>query len=590
MRSYLSPKLTHSEPTSKKPRIDRFFRWLHTLSASDSLLMRTALLAFGIFFVAFLAQLSVHYSARVAAQGGVFSEGVVGVPRFINPVLAATRADKDLTALIYDGLLRLNADGTLGNNIAESVTVSDDGLTYNVILKKGITFHDGQPLTAQDVAFTVAEIQDPLLNSPLRGNFIDIKTEVVGDYEINFVLPQAYSLFKKNLTFGILPEHIWKGASAEEFPFSPYNNEPVGSGPYKVQKITRSVSGIPSAYLLEPNPTYLNGAPKINRFEIHFFPTEADLVAAFKKGVISSVAGITPESITALGLDPKTSHVERIPLPRTFAVFMNQNKSEVLRDPAVRKALSIAIDRTQLIDTVLGGYGNPLFGPVPPGFGIPAATFPTSTVSNEENARAILRTGGWKLNEQSGVWEKDINGTVTPLSFAIATVNQGSFVTTAEFLKNTWEHMGASVQIDQFEQADLTQGVIRPRNYEALLFGADLGRSLDFYSFWHSSQRNDPGLNVALFANITTDSILSKMRRTTDDNERAQYITNFAQEMSDENPAIFLYAPELLYVFPNVVQGASFAGVSEPQERFARANEWFTETESVWPFFTKQTQ
>jgi peptide/nickel transport system substrate-binding protein len=527
-----------------------------------------------------------HYTVRIATEGGTFTEGIVGVPRFVNPVLAVTRADKDLSELIYDGLLRLGADGSLENNIADSVTVSDDGLTYNVVLKSDVTFHDGHPLTARDVAFTVEHIQDPALNSPLRGNFDGVKVEVVGDYELNFILPEAYSFFPENLTFGILPEHIWKEAGSEEFPFSPYNNEPIGSGPYKVEKITRSVSGIPEVYVLRANEQYLHGAPKIDTFELHFFSTESGLVDAFKKGVIESVVGVTPDTIAALNMNPETHHLERIPLPRTFAVFLNPNKAAALRDPAARKALSAAIDRTKLIDTVLGGYGNPLWGPVPPGFGVDVSASTTTTVPSEEDVRTILRDGGWKLNEDSGIWEKEIGGVVTPLSFTIATANQSGFAATAEFLKDAWEHIGASVQIDQFEQADLTQGVIRPRDYEALLFGTHLGRSLDYYSFWHSSQRNDPGLNVALFANITTDSLLTEMRKNTDPETRADQIEEFAEELSEENPAIFLYAPELLYVFPNDVAGASFKGVSDPEERYARVNEWFTETESVWPFFT----
>lgn len=129
----------------------------------------------------------------------------MGTPRFVNPVLAVTRADKDISALVYDGLMRLGAEGTLVPNVAESVTVSEDGLTYNVTLKQNIHFHDGTPLTARDVAFTVLRMQNPVLNSPLRANFDGISVEEIGEYELNFVLPEAYGPFIENLTFGILP-------------------------------------------------------------------------------------------------------------------------------------------------------------------------------------------------------------------------------------------------------------------------------------------------------------------------------------------------------------------------------------------------
>lgn len=570
----------------KRTLLDRYFNTLHSLKASDAFLLRSIVFFCIVFTILFLIQLSMHYSVHKATSGGTFSEGVVGTPRFINPALAVTHADKDLTALVYEGLMSLSPNGTLTPNVAESVTVSDDGLTYNVILRKNITFHDGTPLTARDVAFTVSRIQDPLIGSPLRANFDGITVEVVGEYELNFVLPVAYTPFMENLTFGIMPEHIWKDTTTDEFSFSSYNSEPIGSGPYTVQKIIRNTSGIPETYILSAYEKYHIHQPKIKTFELHFFPTETALTNAFRTGVVESVVGVDTSQITTFGLDTKQYHLERIPLPRTFALFINQNKSPALRDSDARKALAVAVDRTALIQKVLDGYGNILTTPVPTGFGFDSNHPMVENTHELDEARAILTNGGWKLDPEKHIWEKDINGVRTPLSFSIATVNTTSFTRTAEFLQNTWQELGAEVTIKQFEQSDLTQAVIRPRDYETLLFGTELGRSLDFYSFWHSSQRNDPGLNIALYANITTDSILAEMRRSTATDSREGAIKRFADEVEKETPAIFLYTPELLYVFPNQVQGALFKGVSEPYERFSNIYDWYKETESVWPFFT----
>jgi peptide/nickel transport system substrate-binding protein len=541
----------------------------------------------GIFLILTLIEVSTRYSIHVASAGGTFTEGIIGTPRFINPVLAVTRADKDLSALVYDGLMTLGKDGVLVPNIAESVTVSDDGLTYNVILKKNVMFSDGTSLTARDVAFTVGRIQDPLLASPLRANFDGITIEEVGEYELNFVLPEAYAPFIENLTFGIIPEHIWKEVNTDEFPFSSRNSEPVGSGPYAIDSIVRNASGIPETYILKANAPYHAGTPKIEAFEFHFFPTEEKLTAAFRAGIVGSVAGVDATQLAEYGIHEGTHHLERIPLPRTFAVFINQNKSPALRDSAARKALDVALDRPALIHATLGGYGNVLTTPIPTGFGIEQNLSTEDSAHGIEAARAILTNGGWKLNPEKQIWEKDIEGTLTPLAFSIATVNSTTFEETAEFLRATWQQLGVEVTVKQFEQSDLTQSVIRPRDYEALLFGTQLGRPLDFYSFWHSSQRNDPGLNIALYANITTDSILGEMRRSSNPEARSGALNRFAEEIEKETPAIFLYTPELLYIFPNTVQGASFKGVGEPQERFSGIHEWYTETESVWPFFAK---
>lgn len=579
-------ELFRPKKITKQTLIDAYFTKLESLKASDAFMMKTALLVCTIFLALFLIQLSMHRTVEIATTGGTFSEGIIGTPRFVNPVLAVTRADKDLTTLIYDGLMTLGTDGTLVPSVAESIAVSEDGLTYNVILKQGILFHDGTPLTAQDVMFTVGRIQDPLLASPLRSNFDGVTVEQIGEYEINFILPEPYSPFIENLTFGILPQHIWKDAGSEEFPFSQYNSEPIGSGPYMVTDITRNASGIPEVYALQKNTSYHGGSPKIDSVELYFYPTDEKLTQAFQKGVIQAIVGIDPLALASLNLNPEMYHIERIPLPRTFALFINQNKSAALRDPAARTALNISIDRTALIEETLGGYGNALTSPIPTGFSaVPNET--TSSNPSIEKARDILRAGGWKLNDEKQIWEKDIDGTVTPLSFSIATVNNTAFEKTAEFLRATWEKLGVEVTIKQFEQSDLTQAIIRPRDYETLLFGTQLGRSLDYYSFWHSSQRNDPGLNIALYANITTDSILAEMRRKNAGEGQDAALQKFTEEINKETPAIFLYAPELLYVFPNQVINASFKGVSEPHERFTGIQNWYIKTESVWPIFTR---
>jgi peptide/nickel transport system substrate-binding protein len=183
--------------------LNRFFAKVTALKASDAFLYKGVFLACVIFLLLFLIQWSQAHTVVQPTTGGTFTEGIVGTPRFVNPVLAVTRADKDLTALIYDGLMSLGKDGVLVPNIAESITASEDGLTYNVILKQNILFQDGTPLTAADVAFTISRIQDPLLASPLRASFDGVKVEEVGEYELNLVLPEPYAPFIENLTFGI---------------------------------------------------------------------------------------------------------------------------------------------------------------------------------------------------------------------------------------------------------------------------------------------------------------------------------------------------------------------------------------------------
>ncbi len=573
-----------SDEYTRRPIVDRILASIERLTESDSFFLKLAILGAFVSLIWVLISLSLGGRTEVPVVGGTFREGIIGTPRFVNPILAVTRADKDLSELMFDGLLTVGNEGGLVPNIAETYTISEDGLTYNVVLRKDIQFHDGTPLTARDVVFTIGRITDPMLASPLRPNFDGVTVEQVGEYELNFVLEEPYTPFAENLTFGILPEHIWSTVTSEEFPFSQRNSEPVGSGAYKMKDIVRNAAGIPLTYILEANPNYHRGVPKIETLTLTFFPGEDALVEAFKEGLLDALSGIDPARLFELGINTDTHTVLRMPLPRTFAIFFNQNKSAALRDRAVREALNVAIDRTELTNTVLGGYGIPLSGPLPIGFGISITGATTSDGDRAEIARGILRDSGWKLSVETGVWEKEIDDVVTPLEISIATVNNPLFEATAESVRAAWERIGVRVTVKQFEQSDLTQGIIRPRDYEALLFGTQVGRALDYFSFWHSSQRNDPGLNVALYANITTDALLEEARTAVDITKRNEALMRFSEEIQKETPALFLYQPEFIYVFPHAVIGATFVGTSEPHERFASVHDWYVDTDSMWSF------
>ena len=565
--------------------IDRLFHYLNGLGKGDALLITIA----GLVFVASLVTLGISISEKhtsvVAARGGVLTEGVVGTPRFINPVLAVTRADRDMAELIYAGLAHLGTEGTIEPDIAESITISEDGRVYNVILRPEVVFQDGTPLTSQDVAFTIAQIQNPGLASPLRASWDGVAVEVVSPTEINFVLNEPYGPFIENLTVGILPHHIWSTATNEDFPFSQWNSEPIGAGAYAIKDIVRNTSGIPDSYVLVPHKNYHHDAPRLAQIAINFYPNEDAVVAAFNAKKIDSAAGLSPESLVKLVLDPSTHELVTTPLPRTFALFFNQNKSTALRNSTARRALDVAIDKEALIKQVLRGYAEPLSSPIPAGFGIEGVAGVPRATSSIEAARAMLENGGWKINPATGIYEITVDEVVTPLSFSIATINTPVFAETAEYLRETWTKLGASVLIQQFEQSDLTQAIIRPRDYEALLFGTVVGRSLDFYSFWHSSQQNDPGLNIALYANITTDGALEEARTTASSTVRNAAVIRFRDEIAKEMPAIFLYNPEFTYVLPKAVTGEGFTGLAEPYERFSYIEQWYIETDSVWSIF-----
>lgn len=538
-----------------------------------------------------------RFLVEVPSYGGSLTEGIIGTPRFINPVLAVSSADRDMTELLYAGLTRITKDGDIVPYLAEHYTVSSDGTVYTFTLRETAVFHDGKPITAEDVVFTVHKAQDNTLKSPRRANWDGIIVEAIDERTVTFTLPESYAPFLSNTTLGILPKHIWGNLTAEEFSFSQFNIEPIGSGPYTLHTMKRDTSGIPSYYSLEAFHDFVPGKPYISHLYIRFYDNEAELLENYEKGVIESIHAIAPEA--AQSLEETGSTILRYPLPRVFGIFFNQDQARIFTDFSARLALNTAIDKERIINDILLGYGTTLNTPIPPGaLGYtPPEEKSTASTDPLSEARIILENGNWewvpdKATEENpepvtGSWQKDIGGSTRTLSFSLATSNTPELKTIAEYIRSTWNALGVPVTVQYYEAGDLSSQVIRPRLYDTLLFGEIVGRDSDLFAFWHSSQRNDPGLNVALYANISVDDLLERAREESDRDLRAKLIAEAAQEIADEVPAVFLYAPDFLYILPETLKGVRIGSVTTPSERFFGIIDWYIETEYVWPIFTE---
>lgn len=535
-------------------------------------------------FLAILFQVNRYFLVATPAEGGSLTEGIIGTPRFANPLLAITDADRDVTMLVYSGLMRATPDGDLIPDLAESYEISEDGLIYTFRLREEATFHDGEAVTADDVVFTIEKAIDPLLKSPRRANWEGVAVEKIDDRTVSFTLREPYAPFLENTTLGILPRHLWGSVTDDQFPFSDLNNAPVGSGPYRIDKVERDSSGIPVSEVLRAFPGYVLGKPNISRLTLRFYQNAEAAIAAYERGEIEGVGSLTPAD--ALSLREDDARIEQTTLPRVFALFFNQNQAPVFVHHEVRVALAQSVNRQEIADTVFGGYASPIEGPIPPGlFSSSGNTQKEPPQGDIAASRAYLEKNGWRWNEEKGVLEKKSKTKTEELSFSIATANVEELRKTGELLKASWEALGARVDLKVFEPGDLNQNVIRPRKYDSLLFGEIVGRELDLYAFWHSSQRNDPGLNVAMYANITTDKLLETIRGTSDSEKRETAFRSFEQEIASDVPAVFIYSPDFLYLVPDKVQGVSLGIISSPSERFLNVREWYIETDNVWSIF-----
>lgn len=555
------------------PLIERFDARIHTFSPGDRVIFYACALLVVAASFAGLYALEQSLLVVVPTHGGDLVEGEIGSPQFINPLLAISDADRDLSSLVYAGLMGLSGSGTVVPVLAESYTVSEDGKTYSFTLREDAKFQDGTPVTANDVVFTVEKAHDAALKSPEYVNWSGVNARAIDSRTVRFTLQKAYAPFLGLTTLGILPARLWQNISNEEFPFSTLETNPIGAGPFKVTGVSRDASGIIRSVALAANPYFVLGRPYLDTIHFNFYSRTEDLTNARMGGTVESAYGVPDKKVLTT------------PYARVFGVFWNPSEKQVYAHAEVRKALSFALDRQTIVASALGGYATPIMGPVPPGNNhVTQMQIPSS---NDAVARAtkILTEAGWVYDSAARVWKSPKNEPLDRIT--LRTSNVPELKNVASAVKTDWERLGIQVDIELYEPGDLLQNVIRPRKYEALLYGMVIGRDQDLYAFWNSQERNDPGLNIAQYANKTIDALLESNRRSTDPIERVNNLQKIEDIISADYPAAFIYAPDFIYAVPNDLQGVILPQIITPSDRFATAATWYRLTDSVWPFFTQ---
>jgi peptide/nickel transport system substrate-binding protein len=529
-------------------------------------------------------------STEIPASGGTLIEATTDYSRFINPILARSETDRDLTTLIYSGIMKIGSDGNLQNDLASSVAESSDGTTYTVTLRDNLQFHDRVPLTADDVVFTIQKIKDPNIKSPLAGNWSGVDVKKIDDKTIEFDLPKPYEPFLENLTVGILPAHLWASTSVDSFDISPLNRKPIGSGPYKIDSTSEQEPGVVSEYKLIPFDNYAGQKPYITSYIFDMYKDEDSAVRAMLDNKADAISGIsidTLEKNQANLLKNRTIYTPM--LPRTYSLFFNQSNSPVLLNPEVRQALNQAIDKTDLIKQVRNGYGVVTDSPIP-GKMMDFASTTATTTDNVTLATNILLSNGWKKGTD-GIFTKDVTinkkTSTERLSFNISTSNSPELKAVAQYVANVWKNIGAEVNVQIYESSDLSEQVIIPRKYDILLFGQIVGRDSDLYPFWHSSQQKDLGLNLAMYANKKVDTLLESLRATSTESVRASAINSISSEINKDLPAIFLYSPDYLFVMPNSVRGIVLPAIDSSSERLYQVSNWYIDTRRILNAFQK---
>ena len=541
--------------------------------------------------IVLLESVNKSFMVNIPTQGGTLSEGIVGSPRFVNPVLAYSQVDNDLVSIIYSGLMRKNTEGSLIPDLAEKYDISKDGLTYTFTLKDKISFQDGKPITADDVVFTINKIKDPVTKSPKKVNWDGVSVEKLDEKTIKFTLKQPYASFLENTTIGILPQHLWTSGTNTPMELNELNTNPVGSGPYQLKKASRESSGLINSYSLVAFNKFALGKPYIKDIIFNFYSNENDLTSALSSGNVEQVSSITPEN--AGTLKEKNYKIVSSVLPRVFGLFFNQNQNQIFTDKKIVQAMDLAIDKDKIVREVLLGYGVVIDDPIPPNMIAYQKLGEEQSSSAQENkaqAEEILAKDGWKKGAD-GFLEKTTTvkkkKTTQKFEFSISTGNSPELAKTAELIKEDLSSLGIKVDVKTFETGNLNQSVIRPRDYDALLFGQIINHESDLFAFWHSSQRKDPGLNIAMYTNAKVDKLLEDASTLTDETARIKKYVEFENEIKKDMPAIFLYSPNFIYVVSKDLKGISIDHITSASDRFSNLYSWYLKTDNIWKIFTK---
>jgi peptide/nickel transport system substrate-binding protein len=551
---------------------------LSEIIKSFSLTEKTIFGLFAIIFVVSalitLFQVNNKFLISIPESGGSITEGVIGTPRFINPVIANSNVDRDLSSLIYSGLTKINENNEIIPDLAERYEISEDGLIYDFYLREKVKFHNGKIVTADDIVFTILKIQDPAIRSPKISDWENITIEKVSDNQVKFILEQADPNFLEKTNVGILPKHLWQEAPTDAFSLNLYNIEPIGSGPYKINKIKRDNINIPTSYTLSSYNRYALGKPLIDKITFKFAKNETELVEMFNKGDINSISNISPTAISKITKKETSYKILESNLPRIFGIFINQTESPALSIDSAREALRLATPKNYIVDEFFNGYANIANNPIP--------NFEDGEEFQQDlqSAEQILIDAGWVKND-NGIYTIENDDETFLLSTSISTNDIPELIEIAEKISDDWRKIGVDVSVKVFNSSDLNQNVIRPRNFETLLFGNVIENYDDLYSFWHSSNRNDPGLNITSYANIETDTILENINV----DQSQETLETFITEIKNDIPAVFVYSPKFTYLLNEKINTTNINNISNSEDRFRSVHKWYINTDKVWEVF-----
>lgn len=512
-------------------------------------------------------------SLTVPAPGGVYTEAVVGSPRAINPLLSfSSDLDRDLTGLLFRGLVTLNERGEPTPDLAESWEISPDQKDVTFRLRRGVRWHDGAPFTAADVVFTVGILQSDAFaesgqpaSTYLSQLWRNVTVEQLDNHTVRFRLQQPLASFLAENTIGILPAHLWREVPIDQLSQAALNLQPVGTGPWRLA----SLSAL--AARLEPSPYHDGPKPYLDALEFRYFPDYASAFAAFQIGEVDGVSRVLPAEV-ATAQASQGMQVLTAPLAGATFVYLNLDNASVpfLADPLVRQALYVGLDLPQLIDRAVNGQGIPADGPFMPGTW--AHVPGLRPASDPGRAAELLTQAGWIDEDQDGVREKE----GVALSFELL----GDDELLLQALADQWQQIGVQAQPRVVNLVNLAGDYLSPRTFQAAVTHWQLSGDPDPYPLWHSTQIAN-GQNYTGWSNEQADLLMEEGRSINDPGRRMQLYGEFQRIFAEELPALPLYYDVYAYGVGDQVRDVEIGRLNWPWERFRSVDRWYIVTQRV---------
>lgn len=474
------------------------------------------------------------YSVQAYVDGGTYIEATIGRVNSLNPLFATTESEKVLSKLMFATLSTVDYSGHVGLGLAASIVPDDTGKVWTITLKDNLKWSDGEPITLDDVIYTVNLTKDPTINTAYASNFAGVTIERLGD-SLVFALPSAYADFDSTLNIPILPAHILAEVNPGQLLEHSFSSKPVTSGAFTFNAMQSVSSEGERIVYLAANPYYYKTTPMLNSFAIHTYNTAEEVVTAVSAGEVTATAELSSEYRSQLPDD--LIYDKQTALASGVFAFLNTTSS-LLNNVAVRQAIQKGVD-IEMIRSVLGdeyALDYPIMTSE-----LQMDEVPAIPAYDLESARAELANAG-------------VQGQILRL----ATINTGYFPQLAEQWKTQLEKLGFKVDLSVYTPGqDFVVNVIRQRNYDILLYEVELGADLDLFAYYHSSQASATGLNLSNYANALIDDLILSARTTMSATGRAAKYETFLRRWVQDVPAIGIYQVSLVYYYNKNVRAFS---------------------------------